>query len=489
MITDRRLVGRHFWPSALRATVTAMVLSWLANASSAAELTIGAAQVKITPPIGVPLAGYYHERGADGVNDDLYSRALVLERNGVRAALVSLDLISTRREWVEQARTLIEKQTGIPGGHVMISATHAHTGPILTSAGRTEASRDEPNPIALDFLEALPKLIAQSVREADERREVAQVSAVVGHEASLAFNRRFHLRDGSVGWNPGKGNPNIVKPAGPIDPQVPVVFFETPQQRPLATYVNYAVHLDNVGGSKISADLPFTLTESLARVLGTNHITLWTAGTCGDVNHINVTWPRAQGGQQNAARMGIVLAGEVLRNWPNLKPAGEGPLRVRSVLVKLPLAPINEAEIEQARLTVRTVRDSDPGGFMKLVHAFKVLEVYGRQGKPLEVEVQAITLGDDLAWVSLPGEVFVQLGLDLKLDSPFKQTMIAELANGSIGYIPNRRAYPQGNYEVISARCAEGSGELLVQAAVAMLKEMHTADANERKTTRPPGVQ
>jgi hypothetical protein len=73
----------------------------------------------------------------------------------------------------------------------------------------------------------------------------------------------------------------------------------------------------------------------------------------------------------------------------------------------------------------------------------------------------------------LPGEVFVQLGLDLKLDSPFEQTIVAELSNGSVGYIPNRRAYPQGNYEVVSARCAEGSGEMLVRAAIEMLKELH----------------
>jgi hypothetical protein len=110
---------------------------------------------------------------------------------------------------------------------------------------------------------------------------------------------------------------------------------------------------------------------------------------------------------------------------------------------------------------------------MKLVHAHKVLEVHARGGKPLEGEVQVITLGDALAWVSLPGEIFAQLGLDLKLDSPFPQTMIATLANGSLGYIPNRRAYSQGNYEVVSARCAAGSGELLVQAAVEMLKELH----------------
>jgi hypothetical protein len=80
-----------------------------------------------------------------------------------------------------------------------------------------------------------------------------------------------------------------------------------------------------------------------------------------------------------------------------------------------------------------------------------------------------------VAWVSLPGEVFVELGLDLKQDSPFPYTMIAELGNGCIGYIPCRRAYPQGNYEVVSARCGEGSGELLVQAAVRMLTQIRMA--------------
>ena len=74
----------------------------------------------------------------------------------------------------------------------------------------------------------------------------------------------------------------------------------------------------------------------------------------------------------------------------------------------------------------------------------------------------------------LPGEIFVELGLALKKASPFKHTFIAELANGSIGYIPNRSAYPEGNYEVVSARCAEGSGEMLVDAAVKMLKKLHS---------------
>lgn len=108
-----------------------------------------------------------------------------------------------------------------------------------------------------------------------------------------------------------------------------------------------------------------------------------------------------------------------------------------------------------------------------MVQALKVLDVAAQNGKPHEVEVQVITLGKDVAWVSLPGEVFTELGLAIKQDSPFATTIIAELANGLLGYIPSRRAYPQGNYEVVSARCGPGSGELLVDAAVKLLKELH----------------
>jgi hypothetical protein len=109
--------------------------------------------------------------------------------------------------------------------------------------------------------------------------------------------------------------------------------------------------------------------------------------------------------------------------------------------------------------------------FLEKVKAYQVLDVAGRDGQPWEVEVQVIALGDRVAWVSLPGEMFVELGLAVKKASPFPYTLIAELANGSVGYVPDRAAYAQGNYEVVSARCAEGSGERLVEVAERLLKE------------------
>jgi hypothetical protein len=70
----------------------------------------------------------------------------------------------------------------------------------------------------------------------------------------------------------------------------------------------------------------------------------------------------------------------------------------------------------------------------------------------------------------VPAVCFVQLGLDLKLDSSFAQTTVAERSNGAAGSFPKRRAYPHDNCEVGSARCTGGSGEMLALAAVDLLK-------------------
>jgi hypothetical protein len=282
------------------------------------------------------------------------------------------------------------------------------------------------------------------------------------------------MLDGTVGWNPGKKNPKIVRPAGPTDPSVPVVLFETTDKTPktIAIYVNFAMHLDTVGGLYYSADYPYTLSKALAAVKGDDAVTVFTTGTCGDINHVNVNDSRAQKGHGEAARIGTRLAGEVLRTFDKLKPASDGPLRVSSAMVELALPPVTPDEMTAAKRVIAELQAAKKPApkFLDQVQAFKAVDVAARLGKPHSVEVQVISLGDDLAWVGLPGEIFVELGMQVKRGSPFQQTMIAELANGAIGYIPNRIAYSQGNYEVVSARCAAGSGEKLVDEALGQLR-------------------
>jgi neutral ceramidase len=435
------------------------------------ELRVGAAAVLITPPSGMPLAGYYYKRLSDGVLDDLYSKAVVVERDGMRAAIVILDLISLPRAVVEAARKLIEAQTGISGAQVMIGATHTHTSPVVSdnrTRGLLDGGDTEP---ALRYTAALPALIAQSVAEANQRLAPARGSAAIAREGEVSFNRRFWMRDGSVSWNPPKLDKNIIRAAGPIDPEIGFLYFETPDEKPITTIVNFALHADTVGGTKVSADYAGQLSRLLGEYKGREMLTLFALGACGNINHRDVFWRDRQKGINEAFRIGSVLAGAINRSWDDLKPFDPGAIQVRSELVNLPLAPITDGDVMQANEVFKRV-NSPQTKFMEQVKTFQVLDVQARQGRPLEVEVQVITIGRDVAFVSLPGEVFVELGISIKKASPFPYTMIVELANGSIGYIPNKSAYPEGNYEVVSARCAAGSGEMLVTTAAKLLGAM-----------------
>ncbi|MCC6857179.1 MAG: hypothetical protein IT158_01390, partial [Bryobacterales bacterium] len=402
----------------------------------------------------------------------LWAKAIVLEKDGATAALVVCDVSGLPRAVVEQARQLIARESGIEASHVMISATHSHTGPVILSGGSRYNLEGEMLRIATEYMAALPGRIAESVRLANAALKPARVSAGLGAEPSLTFNRRFHMKDGTVGWNPGKLNPNIVRPAGPIDPQVPVVYFEQPDGSPLAAYVNYALHLDTVGGLQYSADYPYTLGKVLHEARP-GLLTVFSIGCAGNLNHIDVHWRDRQKGHNEAARIGAVLAAEVLKTMKRLEPLEGGSVRAGSEMLNLPLPEVTAADLEWARKITPTFGTKNAAPFMDLVRAFKISDVVERSGKPLEAEVQVIALGRDVAWVGLPGEIFTELGMAIKMASPFRYTVVAELANGSVGYVPDRKAYPEGAYEAVSARCAAGSGEMLVEAAVRLLLRAH----------------
>ncbi len=435
-----------------------------------AEFRVGAAAVRITPEQPLPMAGYYSVRLSTNTHDELHAKAIVLEQGGARAALVVCDLISLPRTVVVQAREIIAQTTRVPGANVMISATHSHTGPVLDTGSARKAVDGGGTDAVRAYTAALPAKIAEAVRLAEAALAPGRVSVAHEHEDHLSFNRRYFMKDGTVAWNPGKLNTNILHAAGLIDPDVAVIYFDTPRALPLATYVNFAMHPDTVGGLEFSADYAFTLSKLLGEYKGTNMVTLFVNGTCGNINHVDVQWAGAQKGHTESARLGTVLAGNVFKAYTRLQSLEPKTLRVRNEMVKLPLPELKPDEVEAARAIAERVGTTNTPKFLEQVNAFKVLDVAAREGKPQEVEVQVIALGDDLAWVSLPGEIFVELGLEIKKKSPFRHTLMAELANGAIGYIPNKKAYDEGNYEPVSARCAKGSGEMLVESALKLLR-------------------
>jgi neutral ceramidase len=201
-------------------------------------------------------------------------------------------------------------------------------------------------------------------------------------------------------------------------------------------------------------------------------ITIFAQGCCGNINHINVKTAEKQSGYAEAERIGTVLAGEVIRTCTRMKPLNIGNISVKSEIVPLPLAEISTAELPWAGEIASKYGKPDAAPFMDMVKAFKIIEINDRKGKPIEAEIQIIALGDSCAIVSLPGEIFTELGMYIKSRSPYPVTIVEELANISVDYIPDMKAFMEGNYEPVSSRCAPGSGELLAKKAIEMLWEL-----------------
>ena len=449
--------------------LAAMALAFGPASAVAQSLRVGQSAVDVTPPNGmpfqVPQRPPFPVMVATGTHDPLHAKAIVFESGGVKVAIVACDLTSIPAHLIAATREHVAQVCTVPPEHVMISATHTHTGPNIRPRFFQNATPAQMK-TATEYLKQLPEMIAASVQQAERNLTEAQLQAAIGELPGVAFNRRFLMKDGTVVSNPGKGRDEllveVVRPAGPTDPSLPVVYAETSTGKPLATLMNFAMHLDTTGGFEYSADYPYQVSRILADGKGPDMLLHFTMGAAGNVNHYDLLdplHPRRTKGFQEAARIGALLAAEVIRTHQRLQPIATSPIKVSHETVRLILLE------EKAPAIVRQFGDRASFHDGELT----ITRVDGDY--TFEAEVMVITVGDELAFVGMPGEMFVELGLVVKQNSPYRFTFINTLANGAIGYVPNRKAYPEGGYgaSLGSTRCSPGSGEALVESAIRQL--------------------
>ena len=382
-------------------------------------------------------------------------------------------MISLRGAIVEETRRIIEQKTGLKGEQVILHATHCHSGPQMHPLF-LRLTGPEGLRMGTEYINRLPGMIAESLRLAEADLQPAKIFMGSGHEEKLSFNRRYLMKDGTFVMNPGKLNPNSVRPMGPIDAEVGVLYAESLDGKPLVTLVNFALHVAIVGGRQFSADYPHTLARLLGQVKGPDMLTIFAGGTSGNVNHVDFSRAEPQGGESAAAYTGVILAAEVLKTYRNLKPIEPDLLRAQSRKVSLPAPVVTPEEVKEAQAIISRYNQPKGPAFFDVVRAWRTIDLAELKGRPLITEVQAITLGDQAALVGFPGDAFVELGLGIKTNSPFPFHLVAEQSgNGSISYVPNYKAFQEGGYEVISARFLPGGGELLVDAAVRLLAELY----------------
>lgn len=444
----------------------------------AAELRAGVAVVDITPPVGYRMSGYFRERLSTGTSNPLKAKAVVFRQGDERAAIVICDIIGLSINVSSRARRRASRKTGIPASNILIAATHSHTGPLYFGALRKHfhdlaVAKNGSDPHEkVDYSSELVAKITKVIAQADAAAEPVRLEAGSAEQQGLSFNRRFFMKNGPVRFNPGVLNPDIIRPAGPIDPEVGIVLFRSKRAvGAIAALVNFALHLDTVGGTKYAADYPFYLEQVLRGRYGDEFLLFFGTGTCGDINHIDVTKKE----RLKTDYIGRTLAETVIAEAGRLKPVSEPALAVRSEIVRVPLQKFGPEKIAWARESINKVGTREMS-FLEQVEAYKILAVQMRGGVPIELEVQVFRLSRDVAVIGLPGEVFVDLGLAIKRASSFATTLVIELCQDAPGYIPTKKAFAEGSYETVNSRIAPGGGEAMVEAAVRLLKELGPGD-------------
>jgi hypothetical protein len=430
----------------------------------------GAHAQDITPTkFPVSVNGGMSDRQAKGAVDRLHARCLVLDDGTTKLAIVVCDSCMIPREIFDEAKRLASEKTGIPADHMLMSATHTHTAPTVGGVFQSD-----PNP---DYVKELPGMIAEGVAHAYRNLAPAKIGWGVGKDPTQLFNRRWHMKPGSIDvdpfgqsrdkvkMNPGYQNPGLVKPAGPIDPEVVILSLQFADGRPMALLAVYSLHY--VGGVEaLSADYFGVFAQRIEQLVGGGNglppfVGIMANGTSGDVNNVNFAGPAPKG----------VKPGEQIRVVADSVARAAFAAYTKITHRNRVTLAMAEKEIE---LGVRLPSPQDVADAEAVLAKAKkpvlqgLREVYARETVMLakypatvKAKLQAIRIGD-MGIVSSPCETFTETGLEIKTKSPLKPTCTIELANGYNGYLPTPPQHELGGYETWRAR----SSYLEVNASV-----------------------
>lgn len=428
-------------------------------------MRIGFAEVEITPPVGSEMIGIFERRLMSGVHDPLMIVACVMDDGQRTVAIVGVDVGVIERAMTDSARAAITSATGIPVDHVLIGASHTHQG------GRVLTLFNYVGDPA--YATRISAAIAKAVTDAWNERREAHVAHGTGQVEGIHFNRRFKMRDGSEATHPGKLHPDIVCPAGPVDPDVGILLSRTPDGSPLGAIVHFGCHATvTEGGNEYSADYIHYFRRHLCQLLDKDVPVAFLLGACGDVTQVNNLSEGEECGHEHADMMGGKLAHAA---FDAIQHARFGTsLLISSRIEKTPIHVRSESEADREAPKIGlSSRDPWPAIYEKEKAFVDAL----REAQPvIDCEVQAMGIGT-LGIVSTGSELFCQPALDIKRASPFEQTWVVTLANEYLCYVPTGTAFYAGGYEPRTARSsflAPNAAQRLVEASLRAL--IHVKD-------------
>lgn len=442
-------------------------------------LKTGFDRVVITPPLGVPVQGYYVDRRAERILDDLEMNTAAFSDGENTALLFVLDLCLMAQKKADYYRELIAGRLGLDAQSIFIVTTHTHTGPFIS-----ESTEDMP---AYDVM--LGEYLISSGLKAIDDLKLSTLSSATGKLERISFIRRFRMKDGSIKTNPMTNDPDILEPIGEADETLSLLKIERENAGDIAI-INFAVNPDTIGGNVISADYPRFARETLENALGEGMKCIFVNGFCGDLNHLN---PFPKAGELNnlaptppefvvrgygyARHMGRSIAGEALKLYDVTVEIGGDKVKYAQKKVDFGSNMPKPEEVKSARRIIEMHADKDaelPWKDMELTTA--VAEAYRMDAlkdgpQSFALNLSALAVGNAV-FAGVPGEPFAQIGRMLRRESPFMMTINLYLCNGCESYFPTKGAYDEGGYEARCCRFKSGTAENIAEELGKLIKSL-----------------
>jgi hypothetical protein len=477
-----------------------LVVGGLWAAPAAAELRVGAVSVDVTPlTFPVLINGGMTSGRADGVTNPIHARALVLEDGDERVAVVVVDSCMMSRPFLDEVKALAAERTGIRAERMLISATHAHSVPASMGCLGTDADEKYVPFLRLKLVDA----IVAAAANVEPARVGYGVIAAPEYTALRRWIRRPDAVEADPFGNPtvranmhaGRDWSQVTGESGPEDPDLSLIAFQALDGRPIAVLANFSMHYFS-GEKPVGADYFGRFAEGLKQRLQPTAVPgkpafvgIMSHGCSGDIWRMDYT-------QQTPERFNSITIDEyatelldlALQAYEKIEFAADADLAMAEARLHMQYRVPDKQRLQWAQAIVDSMGDRLPRTTEE-VYAREQVLLHERQST--DIVVQALRIGS-IAIATTPTETYALTGIKLKLQSPLRQTMVIELANGGDGYIPPPEQHGLGGYNTWAARSAGLEVEAeprIVEAGLEMLEQVAGQPRRTWLQARGPAVE
>ena len=449
------------------------------------KLKVGYASTLVNPPLNYPLHGYYLDRYGKGFIDDLEASALAINCDDKTAIIINVDNGGFQQNVIAKFLDAINKETSVDKDYIFISATHSHTAPTTFYPEFFDVDKK----FIDDYADFLSVKLAEISKVAIADLKPSKIGYAVGHAPDrIAYIRRYRMKDGTTCTCPPINDPNIDGPIGELDQRVNVIRFARDDADDVVI-LNYGVHADTVNGDMYCSDWCGWTRKTVEKALdGTKCMCVMGAqGDVGstnvhpipsDMNDTEISFDNEMKSPGMARFVGRALAGVIMQVYDKVAFSDvDNILAIKDVLQAkmnipkkedMPLARKYKELYEQGR------SDLIPYTGMELTTVVaEALRMCKMENDPefKQLNVSGLRIGN-VAFISLPGEPFTDIGVQIKDTEGFDLILPCAITNGYEGYFPMQSAFDEGGYEARTSPYAPTIAKDIVAKAKDVLAKL-----------------